>query len=79
MTARTIPFWQQMLNEYSNNIQTVGSLHLLVWTKNRALGFLEGVWGAEKISFDELQALNADIRLKFKNRERKLKELGVTV
>lgn len=79
MTARTILFWQQMLNEYLCTIQTVGSLHLLVWSKNRALGFLEGVWASEKISFDELQALNADIQLKAKNRERELKAQGVTV
>lgn len=79
MTARTIPFWQIMLNEYLSTIQTVPSLHVLTWTKYRALGFCEGIWAAEKISHDELQVLNADIQLKAKNRAAELKAQGVTI
>lgn len=77
MTARTIPFWQQMLNEKIEGVQECTSFAQLRWHTSNAKGFLNGVYACEKISGDDHTYLFTKIQNLADQHKAALKQQGV--
>lgn len=77
MTARTIPFWQQILSGKLESIADAQSLHDLNWHRYRSLSFIDGVWAAGAIGEVEQTELRASITATSDKRRAILKQQGV--
>ena len=77
MTARTIPFWQQILSDKLESIADAQSLHDLNWHRYRSLSFIDGVWAAGAIGEVEQTDLRNSINTASNKRRGFLYEQGV--